>query len=51
MGKNTTWNDIPFDENADGKTKAREFDLQVDENTDLEAGVDPLTDYQKQTEK
>jgi len=47
----TTWNEIPFDENADGKTKGREFDLQVQENTDLDAGVDALTDYQNQTEK
>lgn len=45
----TTWNDIPFDENADAATKAREFDQQIAENTDLALGTDPLTDYEDQT--
>lgn len=28
----TTWNDIPFDENASPEEKALEFDLQYEEN-------------------
>lgn len=27
------WNEIPFDPNADAETKAKEFDLQLAENT------------------
>lgn len=30
--KPATWNDIPFDEHADAKTKADEFDRQYAEN-------------------
>lgn len=45
----TSWNDIPFDENADAATKGREFDLQLQENIDLDAGTDVVTDYEKQT--
>lgn len=33
----TSWNEIPFDENADAETKAREFDLQVAENARIAA--------------
>jgi len=28
----STWNEIPFDENADPNVKALEFDLQIQEN-------------------
>lgn len=28
----TTWNDIPFDENASPEVKAAEFDAQLTEN-------------------
>ena len=28
----TTWNEIPYDENADAQTKADEFDAQYAEN-------------------
>lgn len=28
----STWNEIPFDENAEPAVKALEFDLQVQEN-------------------
>lgn len=33
----TTWNDIPFDENATPQEKADEFDAQYSENRDEEA--------------
>lgn len=29
----STWNEIPYDENADPEVKALEFDLQIEENS------------------
>lgn len=29
----STWNEIPYDENAEPEVKALEFDLQIEENS------------------
>ena len=42
----TTWNDIPFDPNADAQTKADEFDAQFAENQ-ANAPEDTSNPYEK----
>jgi hypothetical protein len=46
MGNIPTWNEIPFDENADPNQKALEFMLQVQEN-----GGPTVEEQQKENEK
>jgi hypothetical protein len=43
----TTWNEIPFDENADAATKAAEFDAQFAENQ-ANAPEDNSNPYKKE---